>query len=60
MMKRIIIKYVKSFVYPDSLICVYLIYFVYLMKIIKLQMEDKMYIYGDREGTCSVLSWLRD
>ncbi len=58
MMKRIIIKYVKSFVYPDSLICVYLIYVVYLMKIIKLWMED--YIYGNREGTCSVLSWPRD
>ncbi len=60
MMKGIIIKYLMSFVYPDSLICVYLIYVVYLMKMIKLQMEDKMYIYGDREGTCSVLSWPRD
>ncbi len=58
MMKGITIKYLMSFVYPDSLICVYLIYVVYLMKMI--QMEDKMYIYGDREGTCSVLSWPRD
>ncbi len=41
MMKRIIIKYLMSFVYPDSLICVYLIYVVYLMKIIKLQTKIK-------------------
>ncbi len=28
----------------------FILFVVYLMKIIKLQMEDTMYIYGDREG----------
>ncbi len=40
MMKRISIKYVKSFVCPDSLISVYLIYVVYLMKIIQMEEND--------------------